>query len=175
MAATGYVLNKSEGADTVFFLLKTLYVADRTFLLRRGRTITGDKFVSMDKGPVLSILYDLMKGKADPENQTQWSHFFSAREGNDVRLKSLPDLDYLSEAEIEVLDEAIKQIAELRKSGKSISDWCHENFPEWEAPHGSSIPIDPAQILRLQKVPESEISELENEVGAVTLVKSLLS
>ena len=38
-----------------------LYVADREALLTWNRPITGDKFVSMDNGPVVSLIYDLIK------------------------------------------------------------------------------------------------------------------
>lgn len=43
-------------------LLKMLYVADRIALERIEQPITGDHYVSMDYDPVLSSVYDLIKG-----------------------------------------------------------------------------------------------------------------
>ena len=44
-------------------LLKMLYIADRLALKLMEQPITGDRYVSMDYGPVLSGVYDLIKGK----------------------------------------------------------------------------------------------------------------
>ncbi|XZO01656.1 MAG: Panacea domain-containing protein [Microcoleus sp.] len=46
-------------------LLKMLYIADRFALQRMEQPIIGDRYVSMDYGPVLSGVYDLIQGKAD--------------------------------------------------------------------------------------------------------------
>lgn len=43
-------------------LLKMLYIADRIALESMNQPITGDNYVSMDYGPVLSGIYDLIKG-----------------------------------------------------------------------------------------------------------------
>ncbi len=44
-------------------LLKLLYIADRESIKETGRSITGDKVVAMANGPVLSGVYDLVKGE----------------------------------------------------------------------------------------------------------------
>ena len=43
-------------------LLKLLYIVDRELLAESGRTLTGDRAVAMKNGPVLSRIYDLIKG-----------------------------------------------------------------------------------------------------------------
>jgi uncharacterized phage-associated protein len=43
-------------------MLKLLYIADRETLKETGRPITGDRIVAMEHGPVLSSVYDLIKG-----------------------------------------------------------------------------------------------------------------
>ena len=47
-------------------LIKLLYIADRELLAESGRTLTGDRAVAMKNGPVLSRVYDLIKGIAVP-------------------------------------------------------------------------------------------------------------
>ena len=44
-------------------MLKLLYLADRESLKETGRPITGDRVVAMEHGPVLSSVYDLIKGE----------------------------------------------------------------------------------------------------------------
>jgi uncharacterized phage-associated protein len=55
-------------------MLKLLYIADRESLRATGRPITGDQMVAMEHGPVLSGVFDLIKGehKAWP----RWSECF---------------------------------------------------------------------------------------------------
>ena len=45
-------------------LLKLLYIADREALKETGRPITCDAVVAMEHGPVLSPLYDIIKGES---------------------------------------------------------------------------------------------------------------
>ena len=42
-------------------LIKMLYFLDREALLRWGRPVTTDRYVSMDNGPVVSRIYDLIR------------------------------------------------------------------------------------------------------------------
>ena len=43
-------------------LLKLLYLAEREALLKWGESMSGDKFVSMLHGPVMSSTFDLIQG-----------------------------------------------------------------------------------------------------------------
>jgi uncharacterized phage-associated protein len=43
-------------------LLKLLYIVDRELLVQAGRPLTGDVAVAMNYGPVLSRVYDLIRG-----------------------------------------------------------------------------------------------------------------
>ena len=45
-------------------LMKLLYIADREALKEVGRPITCDSVVAMKHGPVLSRLYDIIKGQS---------------------------------------------------------------------------------------------------------------
>jgi hypothetical protein len=173
VAATAFLIEKAGGEHDMFVLLKTLYYADRSSLIKDHRTITGDNFVSMDKGPVLTQIYNLMKGRGVASSQETWNSFFGTGEKQyGIKLKSVPDLDYLSENEKQTLSESFDIILSINPV--LISKWMHATFPEWKDPHGSSIPIDPKIILRSQNVSESEILSIQEETDAIKFAKSFL-
>jgi hypothetical protein len=173
VAATAFLIQKAGGEHGMFVLLKTLYHADRSSLIKDHRTITGDNFVSMDKGPVLTEIYNFMKDRGDAANLAIWRKYFSEGEGAyGIKISQLPDLDYLSENEKQTLSDSFDIISSI--DPRFISRWMHASFPEWQDPHGSSIPIDPKIILRSQNVSESEILSIEEETDAVKFAKSFL-
>jgi hypothetical protein len=176
LAATAYLIQKAGGRFDVFVLLKTLYLADRTALIKYGRTITGDKFVSMAKGPVLSRIFDLIRGReipGDPHALVKWKKFISERESHLLRLKETPELGFLSVREMEILDEAFRTISEIPPYW--LAEWTHRVMPEWEDPKGSSKPIDPVKILKNAKKSDEEIAEIEEELASINSLKSLLA
>src|SRR6266436_1981672 len=80
-------LLKLRGARMSYMkLIKLLYLADRTALLRWGRPITTDNFVSMDRGPVLSRMLDLATEEILPGQTSVWAHHISEPEHYSVRL-----------------------------------------------------------------------------------------
>lgn len=173
VAATAFLIQKAGGQHDMFVLLKTLYHADRSSLVKDHRTITGDNFVSMDKGPVLTRIYDFMKGKGDASSLEKWQTYFKEGDSNyGIKINHLPDLDYLSENEKQILSESFEIISSI--DPRFISRWMHATFPEWKDPHGSSIPIDPKIILRSQNVSEERIQSIEEETDSIKFAKLFL-
>jgi Protein of unknown function (DUF4065) len=173
IAATAYLVQKQGGSDSMFFVLKKLYYADRTALINWGMSITGDELASMDKGPVVSGIYDLFKGSGLQKNLSAWNEAIS-KNGNTVRLKKEISLDVLSEREIELLEKSRTTIDAVQRKGLSVAHWIHAECPEWQDPHGSSIPIDPSVILRNAGRTDAEIHQIEESNEAVNFVKLLL-
>lgn len=140
-AAAGYLLTLQGGQMNYMRLLKLLYLADRKSLASLERPITGDTPVSMDRGPVLSCVYDLIK-TSTPGGP--WGDTIQRVSRYDVALHNKPDLSPLSDAELEIL----RQAWDLCRAHDqfALSDMTHD-FPEWEDPHGSSIPIPLEKIL----------------------------
>jgi uncharacterized phage-associated protein len=162
IAAIAFLMSQQNGEADMFLALKTLYLADKEALTRWGKTITGDDFVSLDKGPVLSKTYNLFKGIGSQGDKAQWANVFSERVNHSIRLLKPVDVDILSEREMEVLESSRKTIA--RFAPWDIADWLHQTCPEWTDPHGSMIPIDPAIILQNagRTQPEIELIESSN-------------
>jgi uncharacterized phage-associated protein len=172
LAAVGYICSRNKGKADILKLLKILYVADRTALIDWKRTITGDRFVSMDNGPVVSVVYDLIKGNARPQLQQVWSEYIDERNGNTIALKKVPDIGYLSDREIKLLGAVFEKISPM--SSSQLIDWLHK-LPEWENPNGSSKKIDPRKILKFSTtLTDQQISGFEDEITNVNYVRALL-
>jgi uncharacterized phage-associated protein len=78
---------------------KILYFADKTSLERYGRLICGDTYYAMKHGPVPGNTYDLMK-----EAPAGVDFSFRVENGRDIVPSRKPDLDELSDSDIECLD-----------------------------------------------------------------------
>jgi hypothetical protein len=173
IAATAFLIEREGGTGDMFYLVKELYIADRTALIKWGKSITGDSLASMPKGPVVSGIYNLLKGewKGNIQVQIEWNDVIQRGDGYSVVLRKHADDGVLAERENEVLDEARQTIKAIRGS---IPKWLHRNCPEWTDPGTSSIPIDPSTILRIAKKSEEEIRRIEEANEEIRLLSALL-
>lgn len=180
IAAAGYLTKHCKGkAVSIFVLLKMLYGAERDALAKWHRPITGDSFASMKRGPVLSRMYDLMKGAIPASNSdmVKWSKYFSARVGNDITLIAEPDFGFLSQREIEALGQSLLSIADLIQTKGLIADTLHKRWPEWQDPaqYGrGSIPLTLEEVLSEVLEDESAIETVVSEIRAVSSAKAAL-
>lgn len=158
--AAAHFLRRHGGSMPYLKLIKLLYLADRKSLGETGYTITGDHFVSMDRGPVLSRVYDLIKCQPGGELTVWRDHIES---GNDfaVRLIGDPCPTRLSLYEEGVLDAVYDEFG--AKTAWNLVAYTH-SLPEWRNPNGSSIPIDPREIMRAEGLSEDEISSVARQL-----------
>jgi uncharacterized phage-associated protein len=155
------VLLKLHGKPMKYLgLLKMLYIADRLALKRMEQPITGDHYVSMDYGPVLSGVYDLIKGKPLDDALPLWSKFISPRNGNHVSLLRDPGDEDLCEEEEEIIQQVYQAFGHLDPF--EVAEWTHD-LPEWKNPHGSAIPILVEDILKNVGKSDEQIGEIEQE------------
>jgi uncharacterized phage-associated protein len=173
IAAVTFLIQKEGGEVDMFLSLKMLYLADKEALINWGKTITGDSFYSLPKGPILSEVYNLFKGTGQRENQEKWDSHFTQLVKNTVRPLRDGDVGLLSEREAEVLESARKRINEI--APWAVAKWLHDTCPEWTDPHGGSIPIDPSTILRNAGKSEEEIRAMEESTEAFRFAKYLLN
>jgi len=129
-------------------LMKLLYMSDRLSLEKFNMPVVGDCYVSMDKGPVLSGVYDLIKRKAlrdVPDALEIWSAYISPRNNNwEVELLANPGNDELSQNDEDIIYEIYSKRGNLDRF--DLVEITHQ-FPEWRNPNGSSIPIKIEEIL----------------------------
>jgi uncharacterized phage-associated protein len=172
--ATAYLLKRHGNRMYYLALIKLLYLADRTALIERGLPITGDRLVSMNKGPVLSMIYDLLSWEPEPGGDGEaWREYISAPASWRVRgQKDEPEADELSDYEISILDKIDDEYGSLPRF--TLSAITHE-LPEWENPHGSSRVIDPADILRHVGKSPQEIAEVADEAEQLAFVRKHLA
>jgi uncharacterized phage-associated protein len=157
---TAFFAQRAGGAINVLRATKLIYLADRRSMAIRDHLITGDNFVSMPFGPVNTYIYSYMNGQASDRIE-KWAEFVGPRVGNDIPLMrpiQIDDLDELSKAEIQVLEDTWLQFSDIDRF--ELAEWTHRFCPEWRDPHGSSIPIDFATVFkRLNKEDPIELAE----------------
>ncbi len=145
-----YLLWKNDGPMSHLKLMKLMYLSERTSLEKYANTITGDRFFSMPHGPVLSATFDHMNGYIESQ-PGGWGDFISARADHEVSVKNkVPKnrntLGHISKSDMEAIDEVWGKFGGMTPF--QISDYTHEHCPEWEDPHGSSLPIPIERVLR---------------------------
>ena len=124
--AAAYLLRRESSREMNYMrLLKVLYIADRESIRETGRPITGDRVAAMKQGPVLSEIFDLIKGYN--LRYPEWSRFIQRNEYK-VRLVDEPGLANLSRFDVETLE----WVAEEHRSRDEwdLVEFTH-NFPEW--------------------------------------------
>jgi uncharacterized phage-associated protein len=157
--AAAYLLHRHSGRLPYMVLIKLLYLADRRSLVETGLPITGDRMVSMPYGPVLSGVLDLVAH--GPSIPSLWLEYVSEPDGYDVTAaRAAVETDALSAYELEVLDEIDASYGRLSKW--ALVDFCH-TLPEWQDPQGSSLSIEPEDILRSAELAEAEIRRIAED------------
>jgi hypothetical protein len=169
--ATAHLLTLRGGTMSCVKLIKLLYLADREALLRWGRPITTDRYVSLDNGPVVSRIHDLVCDEPPPNSFPIWRRFISDPKDHEVRLLGDPGSGELSLPELQLIDEVFAQHGHQ-------SRWTVVNYtrslPEWTNPAGGALPIEYRDILRAADKTEAEISAVEEALDSAALFERIL-
>lgn len=114
-----YVLQQ-VGISDYHKVFKILYFAEQLHLKFYGRPLTGDSYQAMRYGPVPSFLYDVFKaaekGNSPFDEATARSGAFKvSRQGNTPMVTGVvePDMDELSESDLEVLTISVAENGKL--------------------------------------------------------------
>jgi hypothetical protein len=131
MANITFQFNKAKAIETILYLApkvsdsdvygicKLLYLVDKTSLERYGRFVFGETYVAMEEGATPSGAYDILKDVAKTPNGE------IRIEGNNVIPLREPNLDYLSESDIECLDQIINVYGQVPNWRRAID--AHDN------------------------------------------------
>lgn len=125
--AAGVVMRHLGKRVSRLRLLKILYIAERTAIKDRGHPIIGGKIVAMNNGPLHSAVYDLIKGNHPDE--PSWSRFITNDGPRDLTLTDEPGVEFLSEYEINLLNETTDLHNDL--DDFDLADVTH-SFEEWK-------------------------------------------
>lgn len=147
-------------------LIKLLYLVDRAALLNWGWPVTTDSYVSMDKGPVLSRVLNLINEGNEPNENSTWSQYISAPEGYDVSLKEedVPS-EELSLAEEKLIEGVFNEFG--HRNRWELVEFLHQ-LPEWQDPKGSAIPIQFSDILKAGGKTEGEVAAVISELESIS-------
>jgi uncharacterized phage-associated protein len=159
-----YFVRQSGGSTSVLKLMKLMYLAERLSYKKFGESLTGDKLVSMEHGPVLSLTLNHINGARKSE-QGGWESWIADRENHTVSLRDPSmlrtpeqDLTQLSESDLEVAVETWVSFGHFDQY--RLRDYTHAHCPEWEDPDGSSRPIEFAKLLTVLGYTPDTASEL---------------
>ena len=172
MSSITFVFDRVKAIETILYLTKKisnpdkygicklLYLADKVSLEKFGRFIFGESYVAMKEGATPSNAYDLLK------NATGVSIEGLRVIGNTVMALREPNLDYLSESDIECLDRIIGKYGDQPKSGgKDAHDAAWEkSWNKRGLKRSFSIPVE--SIAELFPDSADLISYLSNSSGA---------
>ena len=169
--AAARFLKLRGGRMSYLKLIKMLYFLDGEALLRWGRPVTTDRYVSMANGPVVSRIYDLIREEPAPGTDPIWHHYISTPQGWEVVLLAEPETDELSRAQEALIDEIFAMYGKMTRW--DLVRVSHE-LPEWQDPNGSAIPIQYRDILRAGNKTESEIAAVEGELESLATTEAML-
>lgn len=168
--AAARLLDLRGGHMSYMKLIKLLYIVDREALLRWGRPVTGDRYVSMDRGPVLSQTYNLIIDEPAPGEESIWAHHISKPQNFEVELTQPAGRDELSAAELGLIEEIFAKYGQMNRW--DLIKLVHE-FPEWQDPQGSAVAISYRDVLRGTGKTDSEIAAILQELDGLALADAL--
>jgi len=144
-------------------LLKLLYLAERKSLVEATKSISGDRLVAMDNGPLLSETYDLIKSSARGKRDGYWCERINAV-GYEVVLQDEIEAEPLdlSDADERRLNSIYDEFGSM--SEFDLVEWTHKNLPEWSDPKGSSRPIPTRDVLYAADLPSDVVSKKEQDL-----------
>jgi uncharacterized phage-associated protein len=161
-----FFLHRAGGRLEILKLMKLMYLAERASYQKFGEPMIGDKLVSMDNGPALSITLNHMN-RFLPSGPEGWETWVSDRNDYVLALNRevrdpKDDLLELSDAELELLDSVWTQYGGY--GSFPLAELTHEICPEWEDPHGNSLPITQSRLLRSLGFDPQTAKELEERI-----------
>ena len=160
-----YVANNLQRKD-FHKIFKILYFADREHLSKYGRPITGDIYIAMKDGPVPSKIDDIFKAvRGDSffalnENIERFTELFSVHDWYFINPKKQANLDYLSQSDIEELDNSISKYGLM--SWDEIREKSHD-FAWRATPDNTQISLD--NIMRETGEDESYIAYISEQIA----------
>lgn len=170
-----YLLHKRGGRMSFLKLMKLLYLSDRKSLDLYGEPISGDRYVSMNFGPVLSNVYSLMAVGGQPGNR--WDEWIRDDRDHSVALRhpleDVYDLTELSRADVRTMDEVYEQYGHWNRF--RLCDETHRLCREWQDPEGSSIPIRVQDIFMALGRTQEEAEALTRELMTKNQLEQLTS
>lgn len=169
VAAATYLVELNGGECDKYWLNKVMYYVERESIIKNGQPMFFDELFSLKYGPIVSSVKDGIDSLEYPI-ESAWDHYLSITRANVVSLVTPPDIDFLSEFEIELIYNAAKKF-----KGWDFSR-LHDYFkklPE-HTETKTRIPIDFEVILRNSKYKPEEIEAYKRELDYLSSLNYLV-
>ena len=135
--AVHYMLSRMGPSDQLK-IIKLVFLADKYHLLHLGRTITRDDYLAMKRGPVPSMVCNVVYRNEDflPENALGIpDKFFILKPNWIIEARGTSEYDLLSESDKSAIDFVVSKFG--HKDHGWLIDYVH-TFPEWKK-HSAAI------------------------------------
>ncbi len=162
------LVEKKGGRLEYLHVMKMLYAIDRLSLAKWGQPVIGGSYCSMRKGPVISEVFDLIKGERESRS---WSGHLQTK-GYDLVLRKPAGTNELSRAEADLVDTVFVMLG--NRSRWDIVKEMHDEFHEWKDPGSSSRPIPVEAILKAVGKKDAEIDAIAREAGNLNRLDAAL-
>jgi hypothetical protein len=173
--AAAHLMKRAGGTMNSMVLIKMLYLSDRLSIFRRGRAITGDNYRSMEFGPVLSKVHDLITEQPSPNDRAIWRKYISERVNWKVNLIDDPGEGALSEGERQILDEIFNDYKTFLNRPFDLAEKLHAEFPEViEIEKGKQQPLTVKDILEANHVSDEEKNAILRDLETLRELDGLL-
>ncbi len=115
------IQNSSPERRDVYSIVKTAFYAQQIQFAKSGVPLFKDDICALPFGPVPSDIYDILKIARGDQNEIGFHKNDGligvaasiAFDSERFSTKEEPDLDYLSQSDIEAIDQAIRKVAEM--------------------------------------------------------------
>lgn len=164
-----YYAGQSGGTIEKLKLIKLVYLAERQHLYSYHHPMLFDEFYSLPHGPVCS---STLNGISGVIHEGLWDEYI-ARNGNIVvAVKSLGrnDLDEVSDAEMEVVDQIWHEFSDM--SASQIRNFTHENCPEYTETNRARVPISYLDIF--EALGEENAATISDEISELVKLEGIL-
>ena len=163
LAVTAYLAEQS--GQTMYTILKMVYVADRMHLERYGRPITGDNFFALPEGACPTKIYDSMKalrGDTKPNFLPESGKYLTVdATTHDVDVMQRPPMDVLSASDLECLEQTISILKS--HGGPYIRNLAHDGV--WKNT-AKNTQMDNLEIAKSTQDGEALVSHLKTKFAA---------
>lgn len=123
-----YIIDKLNGEVNKYNLMKIVFEADKYHLNNYARPVSGDTYIAMLYGTVPSVIMDFIDNKHWLLEQIERDSypFYLDKKNHKVQSQTKPNLDLLSESDIEALDTGIEKYGRI--SFKEVEKLNHEEL-----------------------------------------------
>ncbi|MCE9581711.1 MAG: SocA family protein [Planctomycetes bacterium] len=148
-------------------LLKLMYLADRTSIERHLWPIGGGKYSAMQRGPVLSEVYNLISEQIDwTKSRGPWKDLLRNGVYPKVDIAKNAEPAKLSDADLDILREIHERFK--NHTDDELEDFTH-TLPEWKNKQvgKSSKTIFIRELLDQFRVSDEEIEVIAKEIHSI--------